>query len=79
MNVDFPQPLGPMIAVTALAGMSRLTLSKARFDPYHIETFLASIASGSGSPFVSNNTAAPGSRGSTTSGCGIGAAIILRI
>src|SRR6266702_4572731 len=79
MNVDFPQPLGPIIAVTALAGMSRLTLSIARFDPYHIDTSLASIAKGSGSPSVSNNTAAPGSRDSATSGCAIGAAIILRI
>src|SRR4051794_15537712 len=79
MNVDFPQPLGPIIAVTALAGMSRLTLSIARFDPYHIETFFASIARGSGSPSPFKNTAAPELRGSTTSGRGIGAAIILRI
>ena len=58
MNVDFPQPLGPIIAVTALAGMSRLTLSIARFDPYAGETFLALHCQRSGSPLYSNNTGA---------------------
>src|SRR4029078_7925351 len=79
MNVDFPQPLGPMMAVTAFAGMSRLMLSIARFDPYHIERFLASIARGRGYLSVFNNTAAAESRGSTTPGRAMGAAIIMKI
>src|SRR6478735_2161507 len=41
-KVDFPQPLGPMIAVTALEMMLRLTSSMARFCPYQIDTFFAS-------------------------------------
>src|SRR5262249_52843710 len=41
-NVDFPQPLGPMIAVTALEAISIVTLSMARFSPYQIERFFTS-------------------------------------
>src|SRR6266404_7714807 len=40
IKVDFPQPLGPMIAVTALDAMSSVTSSTARFSPYQIERFL---------------------------------------
>src|SRR5205823_2472478 len=36
-NVDLPQPLGPMIAVTAFDATSIVTLSIARFSPYQIE------------------------------------------
>src|SRR5437867_12389271 len=39
MKVDFPQPLGPMIAVTALEAISSVTLSMARLPPYQIERF----------------------------------------
>ena len=39
MKVDFPQPLGPIIAVTAFEAMSSVTLSMARFSPYQIERF----------------------------------------
>ena len=41
-NVDFPQPLGPMMAVTAFEATSRLTLSIARFSPYQIDMFFTS-------------------------------------
>src|ERR1051326_5734846 len=40
MKVDLPQPLGPMIAVTALEAISIVTPSVARFAPYQIERFL---------------------------------------
>jgi hypothetical protein len=38
-NVDFPQPLGPMIAVTAFEAMSIETSCIARFSPYQIDMF----------------------------------------
>src|SRR5205809_1802394 len=41
-KVDFPQPLGPMIAVTAFEATPRVTLSMARFSPYQIERFFTS-------------------------------------
>src|SRR5947199_2907139 len=41
-NVDLPQPLGPMIAVTAFDATSIVTLSIARFSPYQMERFFTS-------------------------------------
>ena len=38
-NVDFPQPLGPMMAVTAFEAMSIVTSCIARFSPYQIDIF----------------------------------------
>src|SRR6266436_1189666 len=38
-KVDFPQPLGPMIAVTAFDAISRVTSSMARFSPYQTDRF----------------------------------------
>ena len=50
MKVDFPQPLGPIIAVTALEAMSSVTLSMARFSPYQIERFfIRNVHAGSSS------------------------------
>src|SRR6266513_1998681 len=50
-KVDFPQPLGPMIAVTAFDAISRVTSSMARFSPYQTERFFTgkvNVAAGSG-------------------------------
>src|SRR6266481_6333659 len=38
-KVDFPQPLGPMMAVTAFDAISRVTSSMARFSPYQTDRF----------------------------------------
>src|SRR4030095_14037221 len=43
-KVDFPQPLGPMIAVTLLGGISIVTSWMASFCPYQIERVLTSNA-----------------------------------
>jgi hypothetical protein len=45
-NVDFPQPLGPMMAVTAFEITSRVTLSMASLRPYQIERFFTSKVNG---------------------------------
>src|SRR5882724_4517332 len=42
IKVDFPQPLGPMIAVTAFDAMSSVTSLMARFSPYQSERFFTS-------------------------------------
>src|SRR5438477_5303162 len=42
-KVDFPQPDGPIRAVTRLASTVRVTLSMARVDPYQALTPTASI------------------------------------
>src|SRR5438034_8380390 len=42
IKVDFPQPLGPMIAVTAFDAISSVTSLMARFSPYHSERFFTS-------------------------------------
>src|SRR5256714_9871602 len=42
-KVDFPQPDGPITAVTRLASTVRVTLSMARVDPYQALTPTASI------------------------------------
>src|SRR6266480_2195190 len=39
IKVDFPQPLGPMIAVTAFDVISRVISSIARFSPYQTDRF----------------------------------------
>src|SRR5271170_7463418 len=43
-NVDLPQPLGPMIAVTFFAGMLIVTSMSAWRWPYHMLKFLMSKA-----------------------------------
>src|SRR6266478_9398797 len=49
-KVDFPQPLGPMIAVTAFDAMSSVTSSIARFSPYQTERFFTwKVHNGAGS------------------------------
>src|SRR6266498_3690038 len=49
-KVDFPQPLGPMIAVTAFDAMSSVTSSMARFSPYQTErSFTWKVHGGAGS------------------------------
>ena len=46
-NVDLPQPLGPMMAVTAFETTSSDTLSRAPcLPPYHIDRFLTSNVRG---------------------------------
>src|SRR4030095_1801440 len=42
IKVDFPQPLGPMIAVTAFDAMSSVTSLMARFSPYQSERLFTS-------------------------------------
>src|ERR1700751_4216568 len=69
-NVDFPQPLGPMIAVTALEAILRLTSSMARFAPYQIDTFFASkVNFAAGSPLAGGG--ADGSTRSLTLSSGV--------
>src|SRR5437870_12756985 len=43
INVDLPQPDGPMIAETACSSKSNVMSSIAFFGPYHADTFLAWI------------------------------------
>src|SRR5688572_3699808 len=43
MNVDLPQPDGPMRAVTRLGSMDRVTSSTALKPPYQALTWLASM------------------------------------
>src|SRR5882724_11165709 len=38
-KVEFPQPLGPIIVVTAFDAISRVTSSMARFSPYQTDRF----------------------------------------
>src|SRR5947209_15188276 len=40
INVDLPQPDGPMIAETACSSKSRVMSSIAFFGPYHADNFL---------------------------------------
>src|SRR2546430_826123 len=42
MNVDLPQPDGPISAVTVASGMERQTRSSTFFVPNHADTFTAS-------------------------------------
>jgi hypothetical protein len=42
MNVDLPQPDGPISAVTVASGMERQTRSSTFFIPNHADTFTAS-------------------------------------
>src|SRR4029450_11679985 len=46
IKVDFPQPLGPMIAVTAFDAMLSVTSLIARFSPYQSERFFTSKVNG---------------------------------
>src|SRR5437870_4973122 len=64
-NVDFPQPLGPMIAVTALEAMLRLTFSMARFSPYQIDTFFASKVNFGAGSLLAGGWAGPSTRSVT--------------
>src|SRR5438309_6464610 len=64
-KVDFPQPLGPIIAVTALERMLRLTLSIARFCPYQIDTFFASKVNFGAGSLLAGGWAAPSTRSVT--------------
>src|SRR5438034_3296185 len=69
-KVDFPQPLGPMIAVTAFDAMSSVTLSMARFSPYQIERFFTwKVNGGEGSDAGGGSTGR--STRSTTVGSGL--------
>src|SRR5215213_5865037 len=43
MNVDFPQPEGPMSAVTCFGSMDSVTSSTALKEPYQALTWLASM------------------------------------
>src|SRR5436309_531065 len=43
INVDLPQPDGPMIAETACSSKSNVMSSIAFFGPYHADTFLVWI------------------------------------
>src|SRR2546428_2509300 len=61
-KVDFPQPLGPMIAVTALEAMLRLTFSMARFSPYQIDTFFASKVNFGAGSLLAGGPAGPSAR-----------------
>ena len=60
MNVNFLQPLGPMMAVTALAGMSRLTwsIARAQYVP-RFRRFWPPLPEENGPPSAFTNTAAP--------------------
>src|SRR5688572_3281865 len=69
MNVDFPQPDGPMIAVARCAAIDRLISFNTRLSPNHAETFCAislntsgAAASGGGTLFRSANMRKPRQR-----------------
>src|SRR6266581_795807 len=69
-KVDFPQPLGPMIAVTAFDAMSSVTSSIARLSPYQTDRlFTWKVDTGRGSG-VGAGSAASSTR-STTVGSGV--------
>src|ERR1700739_1235510 len=67
-KVDLPQPLGPIIEVTALEGMSIVTLSIACFSPYHTDKSLIWNVSGACAVSVAASIVSP--RRSRTIGSG---------
>src|SRR5204862_6840137 len=70
IKVDFPQPLGPMIAVTAFDATSSVTSLMARFSPYQIERFFTSNVNGGAGSAVEGRWAGLWTR-SATVGCGV--------
>src|SRR5947208_4490004 len=69
IKVDFPQPLGPMIAVTAFDATSSVTSLMARFWPYQIERFFTAKVNGGAGSAVGGGSARLSTR-STTVGSG---------
>src|SRR5437016_9839333 len=71
-KVDFPQPLGPIIAVTAFDAISRVTSSMARFSAYQTDRFFTSKVNGAaGSDVDVEVGSAARSTCSTTVGSGV--------
>src|SRR5881396_2469905 len=65
IKVDFPQPLGPMIAVTAFDATSSVTSLMARFSPYQSERFFTSKVNRGADPAAGGGSADLSTRSTT--------------